>query len=117
MPLSLLDRLLETGPETADAAPGSLEYRRKLEASICRDLTALLNSRRAEQDFDSSFQESTKSLLCYGIVDFTSFNLTSDLDQERLRTSIERAIRQFEPRLPSVNVILERAEPGRLTLH
>jgi type VI secretion system protein ImpF len=114
MPLSLLDRLADPRP---DPNPHSLEYKRRLEASVARDLTALLNTRRAEEDFDSGFEEATNSLLTFGVVDFTSFNLTSELDQERVRCSIERAIRRFEPRLIGVTVSLEQANPSNLILH
>ena len=111
MAFSLLDRL--TQPEGASKAklhPDSLESIRSLKRSLCRDLGALLNTRRAEEDFDPRFDEASNSLLTFGIADFTSLNLTSGVDQERLRRSVERAIRQFEPRLTQVSVSL--AEPN-----
>ncbi len=83
------------------------EQRRELERSLCRDLTDLLNTRRAEEDFDPGYEESTKSLLSFGIPDFTSYDLKNTIDQERVRCSIERAIRQFEPRLTRVKVSLD----------
>jgi type VI secretion system protein ImpF len=83
---------------------------------VGRDLTALLNTRRVG-DFDGSFEESTKSLLTFGVIDFTAFNLTSKLDQERVRYSVERAIRQFEPRLTRLIVTLEHADSSNLILH
>lgn len=113
MPLSLLDRLTEPEPENTQ----SLAYKRRLESSVCRDLTALLNTRRAEEDFDPAFEEATNSLLTFGVVDFTSFNLTSQVDQEHVRYSIERAIRRFEPRLTQVTVSLEHVEAASLILH
>lgn len=115
MPLSLFDRLSDS--EALDLPPNSREYERKLKASIRRDLTALLNTRRAEADFDPSFEHSTKSLLTYGIVDFTAMNLTSNLDQEKLRYSVERAVRQFEPRLSHVRVLLETADINAPLVH
>ena len=98
--LSILDRLTEKeGP--LDPWQG-----------LCRDLAALLNTRRASQDFDSSYQEATNSLLSFGVADFTSYNLKNELDQEQVRGSIERAIRQFEPRLTRVSVSMD--EPDEL---
>ena len=114
MPLSLLDRLADPRP---DPHPQSLEYRRRVEAALCRDLTALLNTRRSEDHMDPAFEEASNSLLTFGVADFTSFNLTSEIDQERVRTSIERAIRRFEPRLTGVRVSLEQAEASNLILH
>jgi len=102
--LSFLDRL--TGKQSP------LGSWAELQGSLCQDLAALLNTRRAENDFDSSYEQATNSVLTFGVADFTSFNLTNALEQERVRHSIERAIRLFEPRLSRVNVALE--EPDAL---
>lgn len=105
---SVLDRLIE---RTA-GSPGYVstwEQLRDYKAALCRDLSALLNTRRAEEDFDPSYAESTNSLLSFGIVDFTSYNLKNGIEQERVRRSIERAIRQFEPRLTAVEVLIAPA--------
>jgi type VI secretion system protein ImpF len=107
MAFSLLDRLTWSHGTGSNLHPDSLEYIRFLKESLCRDLTALLNTRRAEEDFDPSYDEASNSLLSFGIADFTSLNLTSGVDQERLRYSVERAIRQFEPRLAGVSVSLD----------
>ncbi|MGA8030698.1 MAG: type VI secretion system baseplate subunit TssE [Bryobacteraceae bacterium] len=120
MAFSLLDQLTEPeGASRAKLHPDSLEYIRSLKASLCQDLNALLNTRRAEEDFDSSFDQATNSLLTFGIADFTSLNLTSGIDQERVRYSVERAIRQFEPRLTRVSVSLDEPNTANpvLRLH
>src|SRR5262245_20741285 len=109
--LSILDRLTEKQP-----ALKSWDEIRQLRASLCDDLTALLNTRRAEEDFDSSYQEAANSLLTFGVADFTSDNLTNAVEQERLRRSIERAIRQFEPLLTRVAVTLQQPNPLSPTL-
>ena len=96
--LSILDRLTEKeGPLNAWEG-------------LCRDLTALLNTRRAAKDFDSTYQEATDSLLTFGVADFTSYNLKNEVDQEQVRLSIERAIRQFEPRLTHVSVSMDEPD-------
>ena len=97
---SILDRLTEK-ESPVDAWQG-----------LCRDLTALLNTRRAVRDFDGGFQEATNSILSFGVADFTSCNLKNEIDQEHVRGSIERAIRQFEPRLTHVIVLM--GEPDEL---
>jgi type VI secretion system protein ImpF len=110
--LSLLDRLLDLQPESQAEAPlSSWEQLREYKTSLCRDLSALLNTRRAEQDFDPAYEEATDSLLSFGITDFTSYNLKSGTEQDQLRRSIERAIRQFEPRLTRVSVSIEEPDP------
>jgi type VI secretion system protein ImpF len=79
-------------------------------------LAALLNTRRAEADFDPLFEQATESLLTFGIADFTAYNLKNGIEQELVRRSIERAIRQFEPRLTRVAVSLMTPDPLRPVL-
>ena len=115
--MSLLDRLLDLQPESHEDVPlSSWEQLREFKTSLCRDLSALLNTRRAEQDFDPAYEEATNSLLSFGVTDFTSYNLKSGVEQEQLRRSIERAIRQFEPRLGRVSVSIEEPDPLRPVL-
>ncbi len=115
--LSLLDRLTDTAPEVhTEVPPGRWEQARQYKDSLCRDLSALLNTRRAEEDFDSDWQQATNSLLTFGVTDFTSYNLRNGIEQERVRRSIERAIRQFEPRLTQVTVTPEEPDVLRPVL-
>jgi len=103
-PLSILDRLTEQdGPLNAWSG-------------LCRDLSALLNTRRANSDFDPAYDLASNSVLAFGVADFTSLNLKSDQDQENVRVSIERAIRLFEPRLTHVTVSLEEPDPVKPVL-
>ena len=105
---------IDLQPESQVEAPlSSWEQLREFKAALCRDLSALLNTRRAEQDFDPAYEEATNSLLSFGIADFTSYNLKSGVEQEQVRRSIERAIRQFEPRLARVSVSIEEPDPVR----
>ena len=115
--LSLVDRLIDLQPESQSEAPlSSWEQLRQFKTSLCRDLSALLNTRRAEQDFDPAYEEATNSLLSFGITDFTSYNLKSGAEQDQVRLSIERAIRRFEPRLARVSVSIEEPDPLRPVL-
>jgi type VI secretion system protein ImpF len=109
--LSILDRLTEK-----QTPASSWDEMREIKRSLCDDLAALLNTRRAEEDFDEQYEQAANSVLTYGVTDFTSYNLTNTIEQERLRRSIERAIRLFEPRLTRVNVILEEPDPLRPVL-
>ncbi|HTS64427.1 MAG TPA: type VI secretion system baseplate subunit TssE [Verrucomicrobiae bacterium] len=112
--LSFLDRLIDDQPGVQrEIPPTAWERVRQLQAALCRDLTALLNTRRAEHDFDASYEAATNSLLSFGIADFTSFNLKSAAEQELVRLSIERAVREFEPRLAGVEVTVEEPDPAR----
>jgi len=115
--LSLVDRLLDQEPDSqVDVPVSSWEQFREYKAALCRDLSALLNTRRAEKDFDPLYEESTNSLLSFGITDFTSYNLKSSDEQEQVRRSMERAIRLFEPRLARVSVSVEETDQVRPVL-
>ncbi len=114
---SLLDRLIDLDPESLPELPVSDgEQIREFRAGLCRDLTALLNTRRAAQDFDPGYAEAANSLLAFGVIDFTSHSLKKGTEQEQLRLSIERAVRQFEPRLERVTVSVAEADAQRLLL-
>src|ERR1700685_4192354 len=112
--LSILDRLTDLEPGlTAKSPSNSWEHIREFKASVCRDLAALLNTRRAEKDFEPEYEQATNSLLTFGVTDFTACDLNNGIEQEQVRCSIERAIRQFEPRLARVKVSLEEPDPLR----
>jgi type VI secretion system protein ImpF len=114
---SLLDRLIDLDPESPrEALVSSWEQVRDFRLALCRDLTAVLNTRRASEEVESSYPEAANSLLTFGILDFTAYNLKKGNEQEQLRRSVERAIRQFEPRLERVAVSLEDADPQRPVL-
>src|SRR5262249_26040982 len=84
---------------------------REMKLALCRDLGALLNTKRTESDVPEDFEQANASLAAFGLPDFTSFSLKNPADQNRLRRAIEQAIRTFEPRLTPVEVTLtERNE-------
>ncbi len=105
---SLLDRLTDHAPTTRVENPLTrLQALRALKASLWRDLSALLNTKRREEEVPDEFAETKNSLLTYGLPDFSSYSLKSPADQNRLRRALEAAIRRFEPRLERVSVTLE----------
>jgi type VI secretion system protein ImpF len=112
--LSLLDRLTDVDPKARrEGPPGVQEAIRRYTSGLCRDLTALLNTRRGDADFDPGYKQCVASLLTYGIPDFTAYNLTNSIELEDLRQSMERAIRQFEPRLERATVSMAEPDPLR----
>ena len=105
---SLLDRLTDHAPSTRVENPLSRSQAlRALKASLWRDLSALLNTKRREEEVPEEFTEANRSLLTYGLPDFSSYSLKSPSDQIRLRRALESAIRRFEPRLEKVTVTVE----------
>ena len=106
---SVLDRLLDDEPGTErDPIPNRFQNLRELKKAITRDLEDLLNTRQEIlEDLPSEFAEVSRSLVSYGLPDFTSFSLLSKHDRNRIRRAVEQAIANFEPRLARVNVTLE----------
>jgi len=97
-------------------APSSLSLR-ELRASVARDIETLLNTRR-ELLFDvpQDMEEVRKSILLFGLPDFTSYSLLNPQDRKSLRRAVEEALVTFEPRLKSVRVTLETREKYDMTL-
>ena len=108
---SLLDRLTDLEPDhRAERPRRPWEIRNEIRAALCRDLADLLNVRRAEEAVDPLYQETAASILSFGVADFTSYNLKNGIEQEMVRRSIENAIRNFEPRIHGISVVLEPPE-------
>ena len=105
---SLLDRLTDHEPAQRDeSAPSRSRGLRALKAALWRDMNALLNTKRREEEIPEQYAETARSLLTYGLPDFTAYSLKSPADQNRLRRAIEAAIRRFEPRLEKITVTIE----------
>jgi type VI secretion system protein ImpF len=106
---SLLDRLLDDEPNvTQEPASQRVQNIPQLKRSVARDLEELLNTRReALHDLSVDFTEVNRSLVMYGLPDFTSLNLLGVTDRNRIRRTLEQAIAEFEPRLRHVRVVLE----------
>lgn len=101
---TLFDRL----QQDTEAARGT----NGLRASISRDLEHLLNSRsEGARLIPDGFAECRKSLLTFGIADFSAYSLLSPQDRDRIRRHLEQAIAQHEPRLTRVRISLEAPEP------
>jgi type VI secretion system protein ImpF len=106
---SILDRLIDEQPENSrEPAERRQQSVRELEMVVARDLECLLNSRQETLDeLPSEYQELNRSLVTYGLPDFTSCSLAIEEDRLRVLRSVERTISRFEPRLLRVRVQLE----------
>jgi type VI secretion system protein ImpF len=111
---SLLDRLLDDEPgETRDSASHRAHDVRALKRSVARDLETLLNTRQESLDeVPESLEEVRRSLVVYGLPDFTASSLMSPRDRGRIRRALEDAIAAFEPRLERVRITLEDPAPN-----
>lgn len=103
----LFERLCDpSGPDSEinPAAPRAYEIER-LALSVMRELRSLLNTRLAVAAGRSD--ESTQTVVNYGLPDFSGLNTSSPGDRAMLALLIARKIEGFEPRLREVRVILE----------
>jgi type VI secretion system protein ImpF len=110
---SILDRLFDDRPDVSQEPPHDrFQTVSALKQAVTRDLQALLNTRRELlEELPADFAEAGRSILAYGLPDFTSFSLRSDRDRSRIRRAVEQAIAWFEPRLGRVRVNIEA--PGK----
>ena len=105
---SVLDRLIDFEPGISkETAKSRAQVLRELKASVGRDLENLLNTRWRCLSWPPSLEELDVSVVNYGIPDFTGANMSLASEREQLRRTIERIIKQFEPRFKTVKVQLQ----------
>ncbi len=104
---SVLDRLIDLEPLNSRENPKSRhQILRELKQSVRRDLENLLNTRWRCVAWPANLDELSRSLVNYGIPDFTGVNMGAIAERERLRNVIEQAVRRHEPRFKAVKVVL-----------
>jgi type VI secretion system protein ImpF len=105
----LFDRLCgDPVPNHSDGSPQALSRVYAIEdvaESVVRELRSLLNTRLPVAAGMSD--ESSQTVLNYGLPDFSHLNASSPSDRELLARLIERKITAFEPRLKQVYISLE----------
>lgn len=106
---SILDRLLDDEPGvTHEPLPRRAQNLRQLKKAVTRDLEALLNTRQETlRELPAAFTALSRSILTYGLPDFTAFGLLNVHDRNRIRRVLEQAVTAYEPRLARVRVTLE----------
>ena len=83
-----------------------------LKRCVARDLELLLNTKRELQgDIPEGLSEIKRSIVVYGLPDFTSYSIGNRQDRKRVERAIEQAVNAHEPRLKRVRVILD--DPGK----
>jgi len=99
---SLLDRLMED--ETPGRAPGAPPRLAEIKQSVRRDMEMLLNSHCLCARPEGRLTELDRSVVAYGIPDFTGLDLSTEEQRDALVRRIEATIRHFEPRFLDVAV-------------
>lgn len=118
----LLDRLMDAAPEAGREAVAPSLTIEQLKDTVARDVEALLNTRCATAAVSlDRFKLVKRSIVTFGLDDFSSRSLASVADRSFICRAIERAIEDHEPRLRGVRVGLDdRGAPGaglRFNIH
>ncbi|MDM7920743.1 MAG: type VI secretion system baseplate subunit TssE [Pyrinomonadaceae bacterium] len=108
---SVLDRLIDLEPRQSSEPPITLSTSvADLKQAVRRDLEWLLNTRCHLETVDEKLEEAPRSVAFFGLPDFTGVSVKSHLEQKRMTSAIEEAIRIFEPRFTNLKVTLEPIE-------
>ena len=103
----LFDRLVDLDPKSqVELRPLRTLTRRELMTSVRRELERLLNTRCSIPM--RLLYERERSVVDYGIPDFTFLSPQNPDDQRRLAWVLSRTIAAFEPRLRNVRVTVEQ---------
>ena len=94
--------------EAVEITPSSEMARIKEE--VRRDLEWLLNSRSMPVELPSGLPALKRSLVRYGLPDFSTLNLGNPRSREDFQSVLAEVIRDFEPRLDRVEVRLSTQE-------
>ena len=110
----LFDRLVDLEPQSQkEVRPLRVLDKKGLKDSVRRELGRLLNTRRPIP-LAPPLEERT--VINYGIPDFSSLSAQSDNDRRRLEHWMQEAIRNYEPRLVNVKVTVEPVEKSERTV-
>ncbi len=101
----LFERLVDQDPQRpAEPQPFRMYSAGFLRASVGQELIRLLNTRCPRGRGPAN--EVDRTILDYGIPDFSHMAATSDTDAHQLARVLERAIAIYEPRLREVRVTI-----------
>lgn len=110
----LLDRLLDDQPgDEPERPPFRAQTRAQYGRSVLRDLGWLFNARCVAR-FDETVGRRT--VMDYGVEDFTALVPSSEGDRTSLAKWIRQALKAFEPRLVVKNVTVRQVEGNHRAL-
>jgi type VI secretion system protein ImpF len=112
--LSILDRL--NGDDDLGILGGRTSDIVYVRQAVLRDVENLLNTRRNIMIPSESFGYLSDSLYVYGLEDFVSRNPRSPEVRKALKSSIEKTIARFEPRLIHTGVAFNPEEGNEQNL-
>jgi len=102
---SLLDRLIDEDPrQTLEVVKPFGVLLKEIKANIRRDLENLLNTRIYRQQSIDSYSELDKSVVNYGLPDFSRLQFGSEEHCQQFRWLVQATIAKYEPRFQRVQV-------------
>ena len=118
IPQSFFDRCLDDEPKKLlENVLNETDSLKLFKKGVRRDLELLLNTRKSEINGIENFAFANKSVLNFGIKDFTEINSQTVEGQEQIRLLIKSAIELFEPRLTDVEIaVTDSTEDGKLAI-
>ncbi len=103
---SVIDRLTGQVQSQSTMSSQTGQSLSQMKQSVRRDLENLLNTRWRCTSWPDAMSQLNRSLVNYGIPDFSGLQMSSDIDREEFRRVVENAIRTFEPRFVSVRITM-----------
>ncbi len=101
----ILDRLLDAEPkQSLEPAGYRVVSKRQILDSVIKDIENLLNTRCSPIVLPDTFNNLKKSLLRYGLKDFTVENPENNLIRQKICMDIKKTLSVFEPRLKKIIV-------------
>lgn len=108
---SLLDKLFDDDPRETRGGTFKRLSSEEFKDSVARDIEALLNNRFVVDEAQlKDYPECQRSLVTYGINDFSGRSLASSVDRAYICRSLELAISRHEQRLVNVRVALNQEQ-------
>ncbi len=102
---SLFDKLFDAGHGGPALRRLSVE---ELKETVARDIESLLNTRMVfTEEQLRRYSQCQRSILTYGLSDFSGRSLASHYDREFICRALEQSIARHEPRLTNVKVLLQ----------
>lgn len=116
---SLLDRLIDDDPSVhLEAVKSPSTALREIKSNIRRDLENLLNTRIVRYREWGAMSELRRSVLNYGLPDFSHLQLSLAGDRDEFRALVESTILIYEPRFRQVQVeVADTGSPLERTLY
>ena len=110
----LFERLVDENPHMPrEAQPFRIYGVAALRASVSQELLRLLNTRCPR--LGGVADEADRTILDYGIPNFSHTSVGSDTDTRHLARILEQAIAAYEPRLRNVQVTIEPSTTSKTT--